>query len=287
MKNSSSNLLHYISVLLHDDKALNTFIVDPITEAEAQDKYKLTKAERAVLRRTVANLSNHSVNGFSMQRDLSSYRRSLRLLQNVLHNTGTKMMSDVLSNGTVTATSQVYYLIINYPSLPANSSTDFTCASNAKVDSYGGPYYASQFFQIVFNDANPTSVKRLLLGAAQAFPSIISYNTVLLGSPAKPFVSDITINTRKITANLGNSCYDLSINPYADNVFWFYSIDGMPQKGFAGKTGNVGQSFEDYILTSGQTVYWQMLAPDATYGFQPCAPHALNSYAASESYSKK
>jgi hypothetical protein len=287
MRNSSSNLLHYISVLLHDDKALKTFIVDPITEAEAEDKYNLTKAERAVLRRTVSNISNHSVNGFSMERTLSSYRRSLRLLQNVLHNTGTKMISDVVSNGDATTASQIYYLVINYPNLPDNSISDFTCAGNAKVDSYGGPYANSQFFQIVFNDSNPTTVQRLLLGAAQAFPNKIAYNTVLMGSPAKPYVSEITINGRTIKADLSNQCYDLSKNPGADNVFWFYSIDGKPQKGFSGTTGQVGQSFQDYVLKSGQTVYWQLLAPDATYGFQPCAPHELNEYANSESYKKK
>ncbi|WP_340199706.1 hypothetical protein [Ascidiimonas sp. W6] len=285
MQNSSSNLLSYISLLMHNDEALQRFIVDPITDAET--KYGLTKAERAVLRRTVSNLSHHAINGFSMERTLSSYRRSLRLLQNVLHNTGTKMGVDVLSNGAVTATSQVYHLVINYPNLPSGSTTDFTCADNAKVDSYGGPYYQSQFFQIVFNDSNPTTVQRLLLGAAQAFPNIIAYNSVVMGTPAKPFISEISINGRTIKADISNPCYDLSTNPNADSVFWFYSINGMPQKGFAGTTGNLGESFQDYVLTSGQTVYWQVLAPDTTYGFKSCKPHTLNEYAASESYKKK
>ncbi len=285
MKTSSSNLLHYISVLLHDDKALETYIVDPITEAEDEKKYGLTKAERAVLRRTVSGLSNHSVNGFSMQRTLDSYRRSLRLLQNVLHNTGTKMMTDIVSNGDAATAQQVYYLIVNYPNLPSGSTTDFTGATNAKVNSVGGPYYQSQFFQIVFNDSNPTSVQRLLLGAAQAFPDIIAYNTVVMDN--KPYVSDITINKRKIIADLSNEAYNLDKNPNADFVFWFYSIDGKPQPGHSGITGQIGMSFQDYMLTSGQTVFWEVLAPDTYYGFQSCKPHEQNLYAASKSYKKE
>lgn len=284
MNNSSSNLLHYISVLMHDDDALKRFIVDPITHAE--NKYGLTKAERAVLRRTVSNLSHHSVNGFSMERTLSSYRRSLRLLQNVLHNTGTKLMSDARSNvHDAAAVSQRYGLVINYPKLNPNTSTDFTCKSNSDVDNLGGPYANSFFFNIVFNDSNPTSVQRLLLGASQAFPNDISYNTVIMNN--KPYVSEINIQSRSIKADLSNGCYDLGSNPNADSVFWFYSINGKPQKGFAGNTGQVGQSFQDYILTNNDTVYWQVLAPDASYGFKPCAPHSLNEYAASDSYSKK
>lgn len=285
MKTSSSNLLNYISVLLHDDKALETYIVDPITEAEDEKKYGLTKAERAVLRRTVSGLSNHSVNGFSMQRTLASYRRSLRLLQNVLHNTGTKMMTDIVSNGDAATATQVYYLIVNYPNLASGSTTDFTCKGNDTVDAVGGPYYQSQFFQIVFNDSNPTSVERLILGASQAFPSLISYKTVDLGG--KPYVSAITINDRTIIADLSNDCYKLDKNPDADSVFWFYSIDGKPQKGSPGTTGQIGMSFQDYILTSGQTVYWEVLAPDTFYGFQSCKPHEQNLYAASKSYKKE
>ena len=78
-----SNLLKYISHLMQDDDALHQFTIDPITDAE--NNHGLTKAERAVLRRTVHGLSNNSVNGYSMVRSDESYRRSLRLLQNVLH----------------------------------------------------------------------------------------------------------------------------------------------------------------------------------------------------------
>ena len=51
---SNSNLLNYISLLMHDDDALKTFLVDPITDAEG--KHGITKAERAVLRRNSKSL---------------------------------------------------------------------------------------------------------------------------------------------------------------------------------------------------------------------------------------
>ena len=75
---------------MHNDDALHKFSIDPITTSEKENG--LTKAERAVLRRTIQGLSNNSVNGYSLQRNLDSYRRSLRLLQNVLCNVGSKMV---------------------------------------------------------------------------------------------------------------------------------------------------------------------------------------------------
>lgn len=272
---SNSNLLTYISTLLQDDGALKRFVVDPITDAEG--KYCLTKAERAVLRRVVSGLSNKSVNGFSMERTLDSYRRSLRLLQNVLHNTGTKMSAAMHSNVSQLATGsspQVYHLVINYPTV-AGHAADFTCKKNSDVNAVGGPYAHNQGFQIVFDDAGETTVERLLLGASQAFPSLVSYQTVP-GTGGKLYVKEITINGESITADLSNPCYDLGANPNADSVFWFFSVNGKPG---TGQTGGVGGSFQDYVLKSGDTVYWQLIAPDASYGFQPCAPHAMNEYA--------
>ena len=72
----------FISKLMHDDGALNKFLSDPTNGGQ---EYGITKAERAVLRRVVGHLSNKSKNGYGIQRDLGSLRRSLRLLQNVLH----------------------------------------------------------------------------------------------------------------------------------------------------------------------------------------------------------
>jgi hypothetical protein len=260
------NLLSYVEHLLLHDSALQTFIVDPITEAE--NTHGLSKAERAVLRRTVAHLANTSLNGFSMARSQSSYRRSLRLLQNVLHTSGASMMKNTLTNAPVTANSTVFYLNVYYPNVAAGSTTDFTCQSNAAVNNIGGPYTNSQFFQIVFGEGS-TTVERLVLGASQAFPNIIGYQTVSMGG--LPFISQITINSRTIRADLSNSCYDLSKNPNANSVFWFYTVNGQ--------AGTVGQSFSQYALNSGDVVSLQLIAPDSSYGFQPCAPHEMNAYA--------
>ncbi len=263
MKKSQSNLLHYIHVLLENDQALEAFIKDPAGEAENETN-GLTKAERSVLRRTVAHLPSTSKSNFTIARTAKSYRRSLRLLQNVLHNSGTKMMGDVLSNGPVTEDSTVFYLVVNYPNMDSGETLNFTCETNDDVNNIGGPYANSQFFQIVFGSGS-TTVERLILGASQAFPSIISYETVTIND--SPYLSSITINGRTINADLSNSCYDLSQNPDADFVFWFYSING---KANPNTSGGIGTSFADYQLQSGDTVYLQLIAPDATYGFQPC-----------------
>lgn len=263
MKKSQSNLLHYIHVLLESDKELKAFIKNPAKAAEHEDN-GLTKAERSVLRRTVAHLPSTSKSNFAMTRTLSSYRRSLRLLQNVLHNSGTKMMGDVLSNGAVTEDSTVFYLVVNYPNMDSGESLDFTCETNDDVNKIGGPYANAQSFQIVFGSGS-TTIERLVLGASQAFPSIISYETVDIGG--KPYISSITINGRTLKADLSNACYDLSANPDADFVFWFYSVNGEANPN---TSGTVGMSFADYQLQSGDTVYLQLIAPDKTYGFQPC-----------------
>ncbi|MEM7582049.1 MAG: hypothetical protein AAF560_01600 [Acidobacteriota bacterium] len=280
MRESKSALLRYISHLLQNDDALKRFVVDPITDAEG--KYGLTKAERAVLRRTVHHLPQTSLNGFSMLRHRASYRRSLRLLQNVLHNAGSKSAADLhvaVDGKPVTTTADdasggTFFLYVYYPNV--NGNTDFTCQDNDYVNNnYGGPYAQSLGFQIVFGSGS-TTVERLLLGASQAFPDLIGYSTVTIDS--ENYVSAVTVdNEYTITADLSNSCYDLSSNPNANSVFWFYSINGKPGQG--GSTGQAGQSFADYELNSYDTVYWQLIAPDASYGFQPCAPQENNLYA--------
>jgi hypothetical protein len=272
-----SNLLKYVEHLLHDDSALQTFIVDPITQAE--NSFGLSKAERAVLRRTVANLANTSVNGFSMARSLLSYRRSLRLLQNVLHTSSGDLMGQMLTNRPALAagasSSSTYFnLFVYYPNVTTAGVTDFTCKSNAAVNAFGGPYANSQGFHIVFGDGS-TTVERLVLGASQAFPSIFSYETV--SENGATFLSQLTINNRTIRADLSNSCYDLSKNPEANSVFWFYTVNGKP--GAGGQSGSAGQSYSSLPLNSGDTVFLQLIAPDQSYGFQPCAPHELNAYA--------
>lgn len=129
MAESNSKLLNYIHLLTHNDDALDHYIVDPITHAEGI--HGLTKAERAVMRRVVSGLSNNSANGYSMARNRDSYRRSLRLLQNVLHNVGSKMTSDVVSMSGE-ADTYPYSILVNYP----DSLGDYTCKHGSDVNSF-------------------------------------------------------------------------------------------------------------------------------------------------------
>lgn len=265
-----SNLDAYIQKLLIDDNALSQFIQNPLVSESA---YGLTKAERSVLRRVLIHLPATARSGFSGSRDLSSFRRSLRLVQNVLHNSSTAIHANVLSATSdieasvlPEAASQnggVFYMYVYYPN---GGSDDYTCQTNAAVNNHGGPYSNYRYFQIVFG-SGATSVERLLLGASQAFPNNISYQTVN-GANGLPYVSEINIDGNAISADLSNVCYDISKNPQADAAFWFYSINGTPNHG--GTSGMDGMSFRNYPLNSGDVVFWQLIAPDQTYGFQPC-----------------
>jgi hypothetical protein len=279
-----SKLDAYIQTLLSDNHALEQFIKDPLVSESPE--FGLTKAERSVLRRVVIHLPPTAKSGFSGARSISSFRRSLRLIQNVLHYSSTavhaKMLSapssveamvdknflgataDVNVEGLPSASSQnggTFYLYVYYPN---GGSNNYTGKTNAFVNQKGGPYTNYQFFQIVFGDG-PTTVERLLLGASQAFPNSISYQTVN-GTGGLPYVSEITINGNMITADLSH--YQLS----DDFVFWFYSVNGKPNQG--GTSGIEAESFRNFPLNSGDTVFWQLIAPDADYGFQTCITEA-------------
>ncbi|WP_310555610.1 hypothetical protein [Flavobacterium sp.] len=265
-----SNLDSYIQKLLIDDETLSQFIQNPLVSESA---YGLTKAERSVLRRVLIHLPATAKSGFSGARSYASFRRSLRLIQNVLHNSSTTVHANVLSAisnveaalvpSAVSQNGGTFFMYVYYPN---GGSNDFTCKANSDVNNYGGPYSNYRYFQIVFGEG-ATTVERLLLGASQAFPNNISYQTVN-GANGSPYVSEIDIDGNSIIADLSNPCYNLSKNPKADAAFWFYSINGLPNH--EGKNGIEGMSFRDYPLNSGDTVYWQLIAPDQAYGFQPC-----------------
>lgn len=269
MKTGTSQLDTYIQTLLSSDQALEDFIKNPL---ESEKSHGLTKAERSVLRRTVVHLPPTAKSGFAAVRSLNSYRRSLRLLQNVIHNSSNTIMENVLTAESDVASAKesaqassnggTFFMYVYYPT----GSNDYTCKNNSAVDANGGPYSRGRYFQIVFGSGY-TTVGRLLLGAAQAFPEYISYETVN-NAQGESFVSGMTVDGNSNTADLSNSCYDLSINPNADNVFWFYSINGTPNHG--GTNGMEGVSFENYYLNSGDTVFWQLIAPDQRYGFDKC-----------------
>ena len=283
MSQSKSKLLNYISLLLSDDEALQRFLIDPITDAEG--KYGLTKAERAVLRRTVFHLSNRSLNGYTLVRHLGSYRRSLRLLQNVLHNVGSKMSQEVHVAASATAqdtdASTATYFVTIYvpadisPSSTSSSAVTLTGLTNTQAqDQFGNPYGGSAVHCSVTLPydpfGNPTTIRDVMNAAK------ISFGTNV-GSGGFDYVSAITPNGfPEIFADPTDPRYDLSKNPKADFVFWFWSINGQPNisPGFGGS-----QSFAQQVLQPGATVFWQVIAPDLSYGFEPCYPTPNNAFA--------
>lgn len=267
MSQSKSNLLNYIHHLMHDDSACRKFLVDPISDAEGE--WGVTKAERAVLRRTVSGLSNNSVNGYSIDRDINSYRRSLRLLQNVLHNVGAKMIHDVMATDDAL---YYFHLMVYYPTV--SGEANFTCQNNAAVAADSSPYAnATQLYTIGLTNPNPT-IKEVMDSINSTEGDPIPYTTVNIGGDE--YVNSFLFGGNPIIANLNDPCYDLNQNPNADSVFWFYSINGRANPA---TSGAIGTSFADQNINSGDAVFWQLIAPDYTYGFQSCAPHKQNKYA--------
>ncbi len=268
MGNSYSNLGNYVRKLLSDDAALKAFLVDPIGEAEG--KNGLTKAERAVLRRTVFHLSNNSKNGYSLERHLGSYRRSLRLLQNVLDNYGSKAVMDHISNSQPSdsgATGLYAYSVVVY-SPNVSGDTNFTNQTNDDVNSIGGPYANSKYTFTTLG--SETSTIGAVMNQLSSL-NLLSFETVDLKDPqgnTQPYVSEITIGGYQLTADL--SQYKLS----DDYIFWFYSVNGAPNVDHnpvtQGTTGDAGESYLNYPVQAGETIYWQLIAPDKAYGFQPC-----------------
>ncbi|MCP4520345.1 MAG: hypothetical protein GY827_01395 [Cytophagales bacterium] len=263
---TKSNLLNYISHLMHNDDALQKFIIDPITTSEKE--HGLTKAERSVLRRTVSGLSNNSLNGYSIQRNLDSYRRSLRLLQNVLVNTGHKMVMDN------TETPEGHYKFsvqVFFPLHINKTNSNFTCQTNEYVkNNFGNPYAAyGSVYTATLDKPNPT-IEEVMDASG------ISYEKGGNPRDRNVFVSGFNIYDFTVSADLSNECYDLHKNPNANYVFWFYSVNGKanPQN-----SGQVGESFRTKTLNPNDTVFWQLIAPDASYGFHPCAPNEGNTYA--------
>ena len=266
MGKSNSNLLNYIEHLLDEgnESQLRKFVVDPITSAE--NDHGLTKAERAVLRRVVSGLSNNSVNGYSIDRSLSSYRRSLRLLQNVLHNVGTKMVQDHL----VTEDTNTYSLVLYYPN--SSGTNDYTCKDQNYLDENGGNSYAhSQTYHI--NLPNSSYTIQAVMEAMANDPSVgLQYAT----DDPKTVVNSFTVGGSTFTANLHNQdgsvnpCYDLGKNPDAHNVFWFWNINGNP--------GGQSESFAKAPVYAGDTIKWQLIAPCGKSGFVCCHPHPQNAF---------
>lgn len=280
------SLDQFIAQLMNNDESLKKFLADPTNGGE---EHGITKAERAVLRRTIAHLSNKSKNGYSVQRDYGSYRRSLRLLQNVLHQhssnhaIGQMALSDVAE----TAVSFHVYFTGN-PSEPGAPYTNPALAYTNYVTFTG-----------MSNDGT--------LGSAMSFPnpppSGNAYTSTPVGvtdqnhNPKKLSYTAIKqdgewyIETFILTDNDGVSnrqVYNLPFNATTEHEpFWYYSLNGQAIEpnayGYYTKNPNATQggeavSFALTQLNGATSVYWQAIAPDSAYGFSPCFQHPDTSY---------
>lgn len=285
---SAKSLNHYITELLTDDAALRKFLADP---TNAEFEHGITKAERAVLRRILASLSNKSVNGYSIQRDLSSYRRSLRLLQNVLHKSVADHQASFTevesgqSNGVLNPT--VFIYITGDPNQPGAPYTNpalaytnyLTLGQTGTFNTIGDAMLFSPPASPSINDTCTTSLGNV--SDKNGYTGSLSYKAIYLAGASGNdwFVLSYTLSG---FANNINGTYEL---PYAGaanrDPFWYFSLNGQAispnsSQGYYFKTAGVTQGegstgFASFPLSSSDTkIVWQPIAPDQAYGFGAC-----------------
>jgi hypothetical protein len=266
-----SQLNSYISKLLSDDDALKDFLKDPIKAAE--DGHGLTKGQRSVLRRVVANLSNNSTNGYSIVRDLTSYRRSIRLLQNVLHlergHASNAQDSPITASVSEADTSTTYTIFVYYNGDPTNPL--------GSVNNPSAQYaYSVQYKSTV--PANST-LETIMNNAVDSKGNLLQYDSQYYPATQEEAVVSFTIPS----GYTGAGTY---LAPPHDDAssrapFWFFSVGGQAitsqggsyginpnaSYGYAGNL-NAG-TFVDY-KPQDNVIYWQCIAPDRIYGFQAC-----------------
>ena len=284
MKNSNSNLDQFISKLMSNDKALQQFLADPTNGGK---EFGITKAERAVLRRVIGNLSNKSKNGYGIQRDLGSYRRSLRLLQNVLHRHGATHTAITSStDGLNTYSFHIY--ITGDPSNPGAP--------------YDNPSLAYTNYVTYSTSGDFTTLGDAMNFNAPTSPVVGDKKTVTIGTVSDSQGNAGQLNYTAIYASVGGSTTDFdwymldftlsgfssSINgsytlPYNATTerepFWFFSLDGNSispnsNQGYSltpGVTqGMEAEGFSGFPLNGSTNIVWQPIAADMDYGFGPC-----------------
>ncbi len=281
---SQSKLLNYISHLMSDDDALNRYLADPITDAE--EKHGLTKAERAVLRRTVHHMSNNSLNGYSLVRDLNSYRRSLRLLQNVLHNVGVEMMGNTqTSKG---QSSSYYGFLLYYPadidSSYSGQTIDVSNLSNQQLeDKYGNPFGNTVIYTSTLSESTDEYSVQDILDNVKNNPYFsFDYGQTTPDKDGNIYVNSVTFKDRikNINDAITIKC-DLPESLSTDYAFWFYSLKNKLASPIpAPITGEEGEGINKYMMGETQiAVQLQVFAPDPQYGFMPCDPGHNNEFA--------
>ncbi len=286
---NTQSLSHYITELMHDDVALQEFLKDP-TNAGAE--YGITKAERAVLRRVMTHLSSKSVNGHSIVRDPGSYRRSLRLLQNVMHKTvadhkaGFTQLVAGQAAGSSNPTVIIY--ITGDPAQPGAPYTNPAIAYTNYLTYQPSGTFATIGEAMQFNPPSSPSVGNthtVNLGTVQdkgGNSGTLSYEAIYMSGAAGDdwFMLSYTL------AGFPNASINGSyLLPYAAGTnrspFWYFSLNGQAispnsYQGYYFETAGVTQGagsigFSGTALAPSDTkIVWQPIAPDQSYGFGPC-----------------
>jgi len=269
-----SQLDDYIKKLMSDDRALQGFLANPIKAAE--DENGLTKAQRSVLRRVVANLSNNATNGYSIVRHLDSYRRSIRMLQNVLHmerGASPALYGSELAEGAATSSYQLACYLY-YPTDPG----DTWPTPNPQA------YANYLFFTGTTTNSNLTvdeAMQVLTLGYGPASGTcLLDLATVVTGVHGVPVVTAFNIPHGYLDAGLYTAVP--GVPGQSNKPFWFYSFNGTARPGapyYGGEYFSYGSSQTGLdqvfpLRPSGYTnyLYWQIIAPEPSYGFQSCVP---------------
>lgn len=262
-----SKLNTYISKLLNNDDALKSFLVDPVKAAE--DENGLTKGQRSVLRRVVANLSNNSTNGYGVVRHLDSYRRSIRLLQNVLHlergSALNKHLQTQTSKDTQSSNLETYTIYIYYNGIPSEPGVN-------------SPYAYSMHYNAAVNPGS--TLGEIMAQATDYYYNKLADNMVTSSINGVNVVTSFTIPNN--AGYFFPGVYNAAPQAVTTHTpFWFFSLGGQAITNDyinnSAYIGNASQGFENVIPSnylpsdgSNNTIYWQAIAPDTAYGFQPC-----------------
>lgn len=267
-----SKLDSYISKLLSNDDALKSFLVDPIKASE--DENGLSKGQRSVLRRVVANLSNNSTNGFGIVRHLDSYRRSIRLLQNVLHLERGAAINDhgeaLKSNNDKADDSYQYYTIYVYYNGDANNPQGSIYEPSRQ--------YAYHITYISYAPVGAT-IETIMNAAYDRFG-----NRLINNYRAQQYTGGVAVTSFIIPPQYaGQGNYYAPPTDVTQRVpFWYFSVGGtaLTNPYYTGYNPYSGQggpddTFTNYIpsnaaVANNNVIYWQCIAPDQIYGYASC-----------------
>ena len=284
MEKERNGLDQFISKLMSDDDTLKKFLADP---TNGRQEYGITKAERAVLRRVTAHLSNKSKNGYGIQRDLGSYRRSLRLLQNVLHSHGA-------AHAAITSTDDTTYSFHVYITGDPNNP-------GAPYDNPGVAY--TNYVTFTTSVDNAVTVADAMNFASPSNPSQgQKTDSISLGQGSDKDGNQGNISYVAVYNNNNWYVLEFTLSNFASSIngtytlpfvlpdgtpvtgtdrfpFWFFSLNGKAispnsNQGYLltdGVTeGDDGESFVDFKLNGSNNIVWQPISPDMDYGFGPC-----------------